>query len=431
MSLFGKASIFYNNLINKKMSILSAYRTELIIIFALFILIITPVIINMVSKVEAAAKQVNLYISARSEELLGKTMMDLLLQEFLEKNPDIRLRIVNESAPSAEQADILFFDDNDFSQLIADDSLLELNDFTNYDSGSRQMAVPLVSFMDMLFYNIEILSAAGFASPPKTREQFLAYAKAVSSGDFNASGAAISLNPLDKKALSRDIFSWIWAGGQTFWAEEDKPSLNTRAITNDITFFGSLIREGVLAPDIFETTGDQRIEQFAKGQIALMIASTRIIPYLRERMGDDSFGVTIIPDAGTASRYSIGISSIYAGISAGSKQTGEAWKFIEFLAEKSQFLCAELKAVPGVVSNIIPGDYVKSDLYYSKAWDIFESALIAETFSGRPGANQYKAIFLEELQTYLQTARSALETVNAIQERWNTWDAPDPGETSD
>jgi len=438
MSLLEKANIVNNNPEETKKSILPALknsglakRIDIFIIIVLFILIVTPIVTNLFIKAEAAAKHVNLYLSEYSEDLFGKRMMEELLLEFEEIYPDIKIKFINNSAATAAantnatatvtviEPDIYLFTDGDFNLLAANDSLAELSIFTNYDSGSPQLAIPLVSFMDLLFYNIDLLTRAGFGSPPKSRDEFIAYARTVSRGDFDAAGAAISLSSDDRQAVSRDIFSWIWASGGNFWLEGDKPLLNSRTVINDITFIGLLNRDRVFAPDIFETTGDQRLDQFAQGKIALMISSARAIPYLREKMGDDAFGVTTIPDSGTGGRYSVNISAIYAGINANTDYPQEAWIFLEFLAERSPLINAELKAIPGVISDIIPGDYVKNDPFYAKAWDIFESAEIAENFIGKQNAEQYENIFLEELQIFFETTRTAQATINVIQQRWN------------
>jgi ABC-type glycerol-3-phosphate transport system substrate-binding protein len=419
MSLLEKVSIVKMYLKNIKKSIRHISRMDIFIIIALLILIITPLVFNLPFKSGAEPKQVNLYISVNSEELFGKELMETLMLEFEEKNPDIRLRFAYNVSAAAAEPDVLFFTENDYNALITAGALTELNSFINYESGARQMAIPLVSFMDMLFYNIDILAAAGFDHPPKTRDEFTAYAKAVSRGNSGAAGYALSLNKNDPQSLSGDIFSWIWAAGGNFWSEEkNNPSLN-RAITNDISFFGLLNREGLLAADVFETTGDQRLDVFARGKAAMMIASTRVIPYLRAKMGDSAFGVTTIPSPGTGGKYSINLSSVYAGISANTAHPNEAWSFLAFLAGKSPLLCAELNAVPGMISNIIPGDYISDDLFYSKAWDIFESSIIAEGFSGKPGAQEYETIFLEELRIFFESSRTAQQTTAAIQQRWD------------
>jgi len=406
---------------------------DIFLIIAIFILIVVPIIISVsVKKDEVPQKKTTLYLSPRFEEVLGRELTEKLIQEYKNKNPDIQFVFSNNSGepglhggivnlnPDDDPApDIFLFDEGSLNAYLDNDMLLELNSLTGYDSGSRQLVIPLASFMDLLFYNIEILTAAGFDSPPKTRDEFIAYARRIAGSGLNVSAAALSLYRGDKRALSRDVFSWIWAGGGNFWVNGDNPFLNTRAIVNDIAFFGTLNREGLLAPFIFETTGDQRLIEFTRGRIAMMTASSRGIPYLREMMKDGAFGITTIPDAGTGERYSAGISSIYAAISADCKNISEAWNFLLFLAEKSPFICAELKAVPGMVSSVIPGDYVSDDPYYSKAWEIFEYAQTAEGFSGKPGAEKYETIFLEELQIFFESSRTAQLTVNAIQRRWD------------
>jgi len=376
-------------------------RTDIFILAALLLVILTPIIINLFFKLEARIKQINLYISVKSEELFGKELMEKLIREFEEKNPEINLKFANN--PVAAEPDVLFFSENDFGALVAGGALTELNSFTNYDSGSRQTAIPLVSFMDVLFYNIDILSAAGFNRPPKTRDEFINYAKTISRGDFGAAGYALSLSQKDRQALSRDIYSWIWAsGGSLFSANDDGAVVLTKAAKNDLSFFDTLNKEGTLASDIFETTGDERLEAFIQGKTAMMIASTRVIPYLRAKMGDGKFGVTTIPVSEASGKYTISLSSVYAGISANSAYKEEAWSFLAFLASKSNVLCEKLNAVPGLVSNIIPGDYVKDDPFYSKAWDIFEASGITENLSDKPEAQEYENILLKELKPILE-----------------------------
>ena len=396
------------------------------IAIVVLVIILSPFVVRFFLKVNVEVKQVNLTLSPRFEELFGSEMTETLLREFIEKNPDLRLRI------SGDSPDILIFDEGEFGVLAAADALAVLDQYAAYESGSGEealrpiaagrLAVPLVSFMDLLFYNMDILSASGFDRPPKTRDEFIAYAGAVSGGN---SGAAMSLSAADRQALSRDIFSWIWAAGENVDPAENssqEPSVNNRAVIADINFFGTLNRNNVLAPRVFDTTGNQRLEEFAEGKIAMMIASTSAIPFLRERMGDGAFGITTVPVTGGAGKYSVRLSRIYAGLSAACENPAEAWNFIAFLAEKSPLFCAQLRAVPGMVSDLIPGDYVRDDTFYSKAWDIFESSVIVQGFSGTSGAPEYESAFLEELRVFFETGRTAQDTAAAIQRRWDDID---------
>jgi hypothetical protein len=79
------------------------------------------------------------------------------------------------------------------------------------------------------------------------------------------------------------------------------------------------------------------------------------------------------------------------------------------------------KAVPGVVSDAIPGEYVRIDPFYLKAQDIFESSRVVGGFSGIHGGEEYEDIIREELKAFFETGRSSQETVNIIQTRIQNW----------
>ena len=319
------------------------------------------------------------------------------------------------TAKKIREPDILIFDDIEFNAL-ASGGLAPLGAYVDDETGAQLFAVPLVSFMDLLFYNIDLLQASGFDRPPKTREEFIDAAKAVSEAGNGAAGTAVCLNAEDSLALSRDFFSWLWAAGNDLWQGGDAPAIDSRAMINDIFFFGRLLREGAMNSHGFHITGDQKLEEFAEGKIAMMIASTRAIPALREKMGE-KFGITDIPGSGLAGRYSAGLTGLYAGINSETKAPGKALSFINYLIEQRPLLCAELKAVPGIVSEAIPGDYVRDDPFYSKAREIFESAVIVQGFLGKKGSDEFENIFREEMIKYFETGRSERETAAVIQNR--------------
>ena len=407
---------------NTKKSIRLVERIDVFVVLSILVLVITPVILNFVFKQKAdtviSDKQAELFLSPRCEELFGRERTEKLLRDFGELNPDLRINLLNVSDEGDREPDILIFDEGEYSGLAAKGALMSLEPYSDLETEPRRQAIPLVYFMDLLFYNIDVLKAAGFDRPPKTREEFLSYARTVSGGN-KAAGAAVGLSPRDRQAVSRDIFSWIWSDGGDFWQTENRPVINSRPLIADITFFGRLYRERALAPDGFETTGDQRLEEFAQGKVAMMIASTRAIPSLREKMGDAAFGITTIPGSGAAGKYSIDLSGFYAGINVSCTYPNEAWSFLAFLAEQSPLLCAELKATPGIVSGLFSSDYMKDDPFYSKARDIFESSEIVRGFSKTPHAEEYEGAVREEIKLFFENSRTAQETAAAIQRRWD------------
>ena len=415
---------------NAKKSIHIPGRIDVFLIIALVVLIASPFVINFFFGKYKENKQINLFISPRFEELFGKEMTETLLNEFAEYNSDPQIKVLNfidekGLSPVGREPDILIFDDGGYSTLVAGGLLAKLPaSFNETDIDlltTDQLAIPLVSFMDMFFYNIEILSAAGFDRPPKTREEFLACARAVSAmiNTYPSSAVSAVLGAALKAGPSRDIFSWIWAGGGDFREEKNWPVLNISTMTGDISFFGSLYRENIITAGNFNNTGEQQIEEFAAGRTAMMIASTRDIPYLRERMGEDLFGITTIPHSGLSGSYNINISGLYAGISLYCEHQEEARNFLVFLAGKREQFCGFFRAVPGVISDIVPADYIRDDIFYSKAQDIFENSVIVRGFSGKPGAQEYEDAFMEELRAFFTNNRTPLETANSIQKRWD------------
>jgi ABC-type glycerol-3-phosphate transport system substrate-binding protein len=315
MNLRNLANIFKRNTKTGEKSIHSTARIDIFLLVTLFIVIITPFVIMLINKISADIRLVNLYLSPGFEELFGKDMTESLLREFNEVNSDIRVRLLTANdIRNGKEADIVIYYGPDPS---IESALAGLNFLVNDPSQHPITAIPLVSFMDVLFYNIDALASAGFIRPPRTKGEYQTYSKTVE----------------DSGIYSDDIFE----------PENNRPM-------------------------------NRKLEDFAQGKAAMIIASTQAIPSLRKKMGDDAFGITTIPYAadGTVGRYSINLTGIYAGIGINSEYIDAAWSFIEFLTEQSAVFCEIFKAVPGVISDIIPGDYIHNDPFYSKAWDIFE-----------------------------------------------------------
>jgi multiple sugar transport system substrate-binding protein len=366
-----------------------------------------------------------------------------LVEEFEKQNPEIRIRL-NIPSPGAPggagepreggdtlSADVVIFDEGRYNSFLQQDRLASLNSYAH----SGQKVIPLISFMDLLFYNIDLLKTAGFDRPPKTREEFIVYAKAVTGGQGTRSpgsaepprtagasgagkifGAALAFSPQDPRSVQRDFFSWIRASG-TPVIRDGRPDFRIRAVTETLEFLEQLNRERLLSPGTFNKTGTQKTGEFAQGNIALMIGSVEDIPFLRERMGDSAFGVTLIPGpAGYTGKPVIGTSFWYAGISGSCQYPDEAWAFLSFLAEKSPLLAAQARAVPGSGNN--PGNYIEDDPLYAKAWDIYEAADVIRDFSGFPRTDDLETIIREELAALFEGKTKAAETAAAIQRRW-------------
>lgn len=392
-------------------------RIDRFLFLAVFILLVVFFAVNMSPGVPAG-NTVELHLSSSYKELIGKEMAVMLAYEFMEQNPGLQIRFVD------EEADILFFTGCDLAEIFYSNAL-----------GAEPVIIPLVSYMDMLFYNIELLKAAGFDRPPQTGAEFTAWGRAAGNTGNGVIGFAMGLNPNDRRSLSRDIYSWIWAAGGDFWpfsetfsGRTDRPVFNSPITISTLFFLRELYRAEILAAGIFDKTGGELLEKFAEGKIAMLIASTREIPLLRKRMGNGAFGVTAIPSvaapgAGSLTRKSIALSHIYAGINPYCAHIDIAKNFLAFLAERNNLISASLEAVPGVIPDSSAGfsfgQHIANDPHHLRAWDIFESSSVVQGFSGRALAQEFEDIVREELQAFFGERQTATVTANMIQNRWD------------
>jgi multiple sugar transport system substrate-binding protein len=393
---------YYRKLLEKSRTLCVAHvNGRRIDIFLLIIAVVVLIFVVTRQTFRAIDKpqRVSINISSQGEALFGGDTVNALIQEFEEQNPGLDIQL---SAP--DSADIIFFDEGEAGGLIQASALVSLTPYmyaeTEAEQQADQWALPLVSFMDLFYYNIDILKAANRDRPPKTRAEFLAAARAVAENNMPVSAFALGLSPADPLALRRDLYPWIWAeGGEVYTTDPAGPALS-RAASDAIAFVGQLHREGLLAPGTFDKTGRMRLEEFAEGKIAMMTASAREIAFLRRSAYGVNFGVTAMPSTAPG-KNRLGLSGIYAGISGNCTLPEEAWNFLAFIAEKSPVLAAALGAVPGSFPNAFLDEYIEQDPLYSKAWDIFEAADIVAYDGTQPEEKEISRSIREKLAAVL------------------------------
>jgi multiple sugar transport system substrate-binding protein len=373
-----------------------------IILLAALILVITLIVISRITRGSGISRHhIDISISSQFENLFGRDLADTLIKDFEKQRPDLRI------IKASEGADILFFDDGEFGRLRNSLKLLALNPYIaantqdaeadredSVPEQETQWALPLMSFMDLLFYNIDILQAANFDRPPKTRAEFLATAKAVTRA--NEGQNAVYSFALDLSQGARlSIYPWIWAaGGEITTLDSNGQPVLSRAALDTIAFFGQLNSEGLLSTGL--ETGAQRLAEFAEGKIAMITSPARDIAFLQRIAGNLNFGITAIPGT-TQGKNRLGLSKIYAGISAGCALPDEAWAFLSFIAGKGPVLAEALAAIPGSLPAAFPGDYIVKNPLYSKAWDIFEAAEIVEFRSDDPSEEETERLVISKL----------------------------------
>jgi multiple sugar transport system substrate-binding protein len=272
--------------------------------------------------------------------------------------------------------------------------------------------VTLLSFIDVLYYNVEILKEAGFSRPPKNRSEFIDYARALASGRGGSTGfmLGVALSEKNTRGIYDDIFPWIWAAGVPL-IRDGSPVVNSRQVIESLAFLAALNSEGLIAPSVFLADAERKLNDFISGRVACMIAPTVYIARVRDSMGDEAFSVTSVPAPDNYfGRPFFATAGWAVGVHSASQRREEARLFADFLAAKAPAFPEQTSAAPG---NDAPPT---SDPFYSKVWDIAISGDSARDFSGLPWT-ELEAVFREGIVSLFAGRMSPTEAAAAIQER--------------
>jgi len=297
------------------------------------------------------------------------------------------------------------------------------------DTQDSNRTAPLLSFIDIFYYNVDLLKAANFTRPPKDRSEFLSYAKALTNRDEDR--WALTMGGNSSRGIYDDVFPWIWSSGAQV-ITDGSPTVNSRAVTDTLSFLASLNKEGVIVPGALTADTNKKLEDFISGRAAFMIAPANYIKTIREQLGDKNFGVSTIPSPDNFSGKSYYATMGWTlGISSTSPHKDEARLFVDFLTDKAPYLSEKAKAISG---NSSP--YPGPDPLYSKVWDIAIAGESSQDFTGEeaqdtslktstPGQitglpwTEMGKIFQEELLNLFSEKTTPAEAASAIQKKWS------------
>jgi multiple sugar transport system substrate-binding protein len=334
------------------------------------------------------------------QDELEEGVLEGLVSDFEKLHPEIK--IILRRLPYEEMRKTLFAPSVPEGQGMGD--ILALDPLWGLDgrgileapeAGASSREIPVLSFFCPLFYNIEILKAAGFARPPKTRDEFYNWAKKAADPGAGVYGLVMALESGNYRGLYRDIYSWMWAAGGRL-IQDGKPALTSPEAADAVGFLAGLARENLLHPSSFEFDENEKLEAFISGRSAFMIAAVQDTEILRRRMGEDAFGFSSIPAPDSRSGKPVfGVFGWSLGISAQSSHTEEAKIFAAFLSERGSYLAEKLHAVPGNAGS--PSPAVQNDPFYSKAWDLYIAGDFIQESPWTEEAADLPAAFREEL----------------------------------
>jgi ABC-type glycerol-3-phosphate transport system substrate-binding protein len=100
-----------------------------------------------------------------------------LIEEYERLNPAVSIRLqargYGELLTDTTGSDLIVMEGRYLAEFIGAGTFSPLDASLQSDMAFGEWVIPLVSSMDVLFYNIDILKATGFDRPPKNRTEFL------------------------------------------------------------------------------------------------------------------------------------------------------------------------------------------------------------------------------------------------------------------
>jgi len=279
---------------------------------------------------------------------------------------------------------------------------------------------PVTSYIYPLFYNIDLLKEAGFNEPPKTREEFLKYARALTKPDKGQYGWVLPLSLSLPNGISNDICPWVWAAGYDIM-QDGKPYLNHQGVIEVLKFVNELYQNGLLSPGTMGKREPEKVEEFANARVAMMISSVAHINILRERNPNLNFAIAPIPaPAGYDGPPALRVASWDIGISAASSEPEKeaAWKLLKYITstEVNAFVCSNANAFPG--NLLAKPDYIGGDPVYEMAYDLFTKADLKYPLVGAPEAFGLERSFAELIHGMFEKTKTAEEVAAEAQKTW-------------
>ena len=221
----------------------------------------------------------------------------------------VNTRLSNNDAPDILNIDV-------FADYQADDLLLPAQDYVSeatyakfYPQFLEQSvvdgtvwAVPDLASARALYYNADILAAAG-VEVPTTWAELEAACAAIKAYDPELYAWGVDMTTDEGQAC---FAYYAWNNGGDFTDAEGNWVLNSAENAEAVNFIVDMVKAGLTNTDPTTETRYDLQEMFASGKVAMMIGPNQISKYC-EANGGINYGVASLPTNGGAAGASVGV----------------------------------------------------------------------------------------------------------------------------
>lgn len=290
---------------------------------------------------------------------------DTWSKEFDEANEDIVIEyrylpfddIVNETLrafATGNAPDIVSFDNPDFALFSSRGAMLDITDRVanseilskaEYFEGplnsvsweGRLFGTPKYTDTIGVFYNKDLFAKAGITQPPKTWEEFTAYAEKLTDPANNVYGATFSARAGEEGTFQFLPIIQMSGGGYD--------NVNTEGAADVLDLWKKMIDNGWASRDVLSLGQWDSTGVFNSGNAAMAVSG----PWEIDRMVEDAkfdWGVALLPTITEGGQRSSALGGFNWGIMSTTKHPDEAFRALEFFASKDDTMFADFGNLP-------------------------------------------------------------------------------------
>ncbi|MCQ2398324.1 MAG: extracellular solute-binding protein [Sphaerochaetaceae bacterium] len=290
---------------------------------ALTVFLVLLVAFSVFAKGSAESKKTELNVIISQYGNYTQDWWPKFEQKFEENNPDIDLKIeivswndlytvVGTRISTNQQPDILNIDT--FSDYVADDLLVPTEKYVSdavknkifpgfwsaNDLNGTVWALPILASARALFYNKDILKAAGVSKVPETWDEVLDACAKIKAYDSKIVPWSLDIST-DEGQAAFSYYSWNNGGG--FTDAKGNWTLNSKENVEAIEFMKTLIDSGYTTANPYTETRYPQQDAFAAGSLAMMLGPCN----LYDIASNVNFGVASMPTNGGNKSVNMGV----------------------------------------------------------------------------------------------------------------------------
>ena len=224
--------------------------------------------------------------------------------------------VVNTRISGNTPPDILNIDV--FADYVADDLLRPIQDFVSDETYAKFYpafleqsnidgtiwAIPDLASARAMYYNADILEAAGVAAPPATWAELRDACEKIKAYDSSIYPWGVDMTTDEGQAC---FAYYIWNNGGDFTDAQGNWTLNTPENVEAVEYIVGMVKDGLTNSDPANETRYDLQELFAGGKLAMMIGPNQITNYVEGSANPINFGIASIPANEGKETASVGV----------------------------------------------------------------------------------------------------------------------------